>query len=66
MECHEVGEMLNDNKWYGLDPNNKIRKEYDYIKIGQGRYDYDCTVKRGIFTGNAIQKTERRVNVFAK
>lgn len=60
---HAWIEVLDDGKWYGIDPTNNKFIEYGYIKIAHGRDADDCPVNRGIFTGAATQQTEIRVIV---
>lgn len=60
---HAWVEVLDDEKWWGIDPTNNQLIEYGYIKLSHGRDAMDCPVNRGVFTGVAVQHTEVRVIV---
>ncbi len=52
---HAWIEILEDGKWYALDPTNDLIVEDDHIKIGNGRDAGDCMINRGIMKGGGRQ-----------
>lgn len=62
-ETHAWVEILVGNEWIGIDPTHNRIVESGYIKVADGRDASDCPVNRGVFTGNAIQISEIKVNV---
>lgn len=62
-ESHAWVEVLADGAWYGFDPTACERVLDRHIKLSHGRDYEDCRINRGIFKGNASQKTEISVIV---
>lgn len=62
-ESHAWVEILDNGKWYGLDPTNNEFVRDKYIKIGIGRDAYDCTINRGIMHGGGLHSQEIKANV---
>ncbi len=52
-----------EGAWFGVDPTHNRLIEYDYIKIAHGRDAADCSVIRGVYRGNAVQRTQIQVVV---
>ena len=62
-KTHAWVEMLLGDKWYGFDPTNNRKIDYGYVKLAHGRDANDCSVCRGVFTGDAIQQMSVHVCV---
>lgn len=60
---HAWVEILQDKKWYGLDPTNDGIVLDDHIKIGVGRDAKDCMINRGIMHGGGLHTQIIKVNV---
>ena len=60
---HAWVEILDGDKWYGLDPTNDMLVTDNHIKIGVGRDAGDCMINRGIMHGNTRQSQEIKVTV---
>lgn len=60
---HAWVEVLQDGKWYGLDPTNDALVGEDYIRIGCGRDAADCLINRGIMHGGGKQAQKVQVCV---
>ena len=58
-----MGEVVDDGKWYGLDPTNNILVQDSHIKIGCGRDATECQINRGIMHGGGEQTQDIYVNV---
>ncbi len=48
---HAWVEVLQDGRWYGVDPTNDGTAAEDHIRIGVGRDARDCMINRGILFG---------------
>ena len=62
-ESHAWVEVVDDGKWYGLDPTNNILVQDSHIKIGCGRDATECQINRGIMHGGGEQTQDIYVNV---
>lgn len=65
-ETHAWLEYFDNGVWYGFDPTHNKAIDYGYIKLGQGRDSYDCSVERGCFVckyGIVSQKSDITVKV---
>ncbi len=65
-ETHAWIEYYDNGIWYGFDPTHNKAVDYGYIKLGQGRDSYDCSVERGCFAckkGIVTQNSEIMVKV---
>lgn len=65
-ETHAWIEYYDNGIWYGYDPTHNKAVDYGYIKLGQGRDSYDCSVERGCFAckkGIVSQSSEIMVKV---
>lgn len=60
---HAWVEILENGKWYGLDPTNDKVVNHEYIKIGVGRDAGDCQINRGIMRGGGLHFQKINVNV---
>ena len=54
-ESHAWVEVLDENRWYGLDPTNRLMVKEDHIKISCGRDYKDCILNQGVFLGGGKQ-----------
>lgn len=63
-ETHAWVEVNDGYGWKGFDPTHDCRIGYGYLKIAHGRDAADCTVSRGLYTGQAEEHTV--VNVMLK
>lgn len=57
-ESHAWVEIFDGTRWIGLDPTNQLVVDDMHIKISHGRDYRDCSINRGVFTGQA-QQTQR-------
>lgn len=62
-KSHAWVEVLDDGKWYGLDPTNNILVQDSHIKIGCGRDATECQINRGIMHGGGQQTQDIFVKV---
>lgn len=60
---HAWVEILNNGKWYGIDPTNDTIVADEHIKIGVGRDANDCQINRGIMHGGGLHIQTVSVNV---
>lgn len=60
---HAWVEILQDGRWYGLDPTNDVVVTEDHIKIGIGRDAKDCMINRGIMHGGGLHTQRVKVHV---
>ncbi|MCQ2508181.1 MAG: transglutaminase family protein [Dorea sp.] len=60
---HAWVEILENGRWYGLDPTNDVEVSEDHIKLAVGRDAHDCMINRGIMHGGADQTQTIRVSV---
>lgn len=60
---HAWVEILDQHRWYGLDPTNDVRVSDSHIKIGIGRDARDCMINRGIMHGGGLHTQTVRVSV---
>lgn len=60
---HAWVEILDNGKWYGIDPTHNRPVNDDYIKIGHGRDAGDCQINRGIMQGGGLHTQTVSVNV---
>lgn len=54
-ESHAWVEVYDGAKWRGYDPTNNLEVGDLHIKISHGRDYSDCSINRGVFTGQAKQ-----------
>ena len=62
-KTHAWGEILIGDKWYGFDPTHNRKIDFGYVKLAHGRDANDCSVCRGVFTGDATQQMSVHVCV---
>lgn len=62
---HAWVELLEGNRWLGIDPTNNQFITYGYIKLSHGRDAMDCPVNRGLFVGGGVQTADIQVTVEA-
>lgn len=62
-ESHAWVEVYDGERWMGFDPANNVTIEDAHIKISHGRDYQDCSINRGVFTGQAKQKQTILVEV---
>lgn len=60
---HAWVEILDGQRWYGLDPANDLAVNADYIKLGVGRDAADCALNRGLVMGGGCQTQTVSVTV---
>lgn len=60
---HAWVEILEGNRWIGLDPTNDVKVRDEHIKIGIGRDAGDCMINRGIMHGGGLHTQTIKVNV---
>lgn len=60
---HAWVEILQDHKWYGLDPTNDVMVSENHIKIAVGRDANDCMINRGIMHGGGLHIQTVHVSV---
>lgn len=53
---HAWVEVLDSQRWYGLDPTNDMVVNEDYIRLGSGRDASNCALNRGLVTGGGCQR----------
>ena len=63
-ESHAWVEVLDDGRWFGLDPTNDIAAADKHIRIAVGRDARDCPMNRGIYYGAAAQEIHVSVKVW--
>ena len=54
-ESHAWVEVYDGTTWKGYDPTNDLVVNDSYIKISHGRDYSDCSINRGVFTGQGKQ-----------
>ncbi len=54
-ESHAWTEVYDGGGWVALDPTHNRRAEEGYIQFSAGRDSGDCSINRGVFTGQARQ-----------
>lgn len=62
-ESHAWIEAFDGKNWIGFDPTNNLIVDDAHIKISHGRDYQDCSINRGVFTGQARQKQRILVEV---
>ncbi len=62
-ESHAWVEVADEEKWYGIDPTNRVRVAGDHIRIGVGRDASECSLVRGIIIGGGTQEQHISVSV---
>ena len=62
-ESHAWVEVCDGGRWRGFDPTNNVPVEDGHIKISHGRDYRDCSINRGVFTGQARQRQTILVEV---
>ena len=62
-ESHAWVEIYDGVHWYGFDPTNNVPVKDSHIKISHGRDYRDCSINRGVFTGQAAQRQSILVEV---
>ncbi len=62
-ESHAWVEIYDGVRWHGFDPTNNVPVEDSHIKISHGRDYRDCSINRGVFTGQAAQRQSILVEV---
>ena len=62
-ESHAWVEIYDGARWHGFDPTNNVPVEDAHIKISHGRDYRDCSINRGVFTGQAAQRQSILVEV---
>lgn len=62
-ESHAWVEVIDNGKWYGLDPTNNVLVSESHIKIGVGRDASECQINRGTMHGGGDQKQKVSVSV---
>lgn len=60
---HAWVEVLDGQRWYGLDPTNDLIVNEDYIRLGIGRDAADCALNRGLVMGGGCQTQTVSVTV---
>lgn len=65
-ESHAWVEIYDNGRWHGFDPTNNVVVEDAHIKISHGRDYQDCSINRGVFTGQAKQKQSILVEVIER
>ncbi|MGN0347474.1 MAG: transglutaminase family protein [Lachnospiraceae bacterium] len=63
---HAWVEVLQDGKWYGVDPTNHTVVKDAHIKIGVGRDATECQINRGTMHGGGTQTQKVSVCVTEK
>ena len=62
-ETHAWVEVYDGNNWQGFDPTNNCQISEGYVKLAHGRDAHDCSVCRGMYTGQARQQTNIHVTL---
>ncbi|MBO5292821.1 MAG: transglutaminase family protein [Lachnospiraceae bacterium] len=62
-ESHAWVEIFDGARWMGFDPTNDLVAGDSHIKISHGRDYQDCSINRGVFTGQAKQQQRILVEV---
>lgn len=62
-ESHAWAEVFDGKGWIGFDPTNNAVVHDSHIKISHGRDYQDCSINRGVFTGQSRQKQRIFVEV---
>lgn len=62
-ETHAWVEVFDGYSWVGFDPTHNRRISDGYVKLAHGRDVHDCPVSRGLYTGQATQKTTIHVTL---
>lgn len=55
-ETHAWVEVFDGYGWHGYDPANDVCIDYGYVKLSHGRDAADCSVSRGIYTGQTGER----------
>lgn len=62
-ETHAWVEIFDGYNWLGFDPTHDCRICNGYVKLAHGRDARDCSVSRGMYTGQAQQQTTIHVTL---
>ena len=62
-ETHAWVEIFDGYNWLGFDPTHNCRISDGYVKLAHGRDARDCSVSRGMYTGQAQQQTTIHVTL---
>lgn len=62
-ETHAWVEIFDGYNWLGFDPTHNRRIVDGYVKLAHGRDACDCSVSRGMYTGQALQQTTIHVTL---
>jgi transglutaminase-like putative cysteine protease len=62
-ETHAWVEIFDGYNWLGFDPTHNCRISDGYVKLAHGRDAHDCSVSRGMYTGQAQQQTTIHVTL---
>ena len=62
-ETHAWVEIFDGYNWLGFDPTHNCRISNGYVKLAHGRDARDCSVSRGMYTGQASQQTTIHVTL---
>ncbi len=62
-ETHAWVELFDGYNWLGFDPTHARRISDGYVKLAHGRDVRDCSVSRGLYTGQATQQTTIHVTL---
>lgn len=62
-ETHAWVEIFDGYNWLGFDPTHNRCISEGYVKLAHGRDVRDCSVSRGLFTGQATQQTTIHVTL---
>lgn len=60
---HAWVEIADGERWYALDPTNRLLVDDQHIKISAGRDYTDCTINQGLFVGRTRQTQQAVVSV---
>ena len=62
-ETHAWVEIFDGYNWLGFDPTHGRCISDGYVKLAHGRDVRDCSVSRGLYTGQAAQQTTIHVTL---
>ena len=65
-QSHAWIEVLQDGRWYGLDPTGDRAVGGSHIKFSHGRDYDDCRINRGVFHGAAVSSQQATALVTAR
>lgn len=54
-KTHAWAEIWHKGFWWGFDPTHDRQIDYGYMKIAHGRKAMDCSVNRGIYSGQGVE-----------